>query len=265
MELSPAQWLVLCLCGGAYGFTKTGVMGVSAVIVPLMLTFFTPGQALGIALPLLIFADFITLYLFRKSVDWRRVALAVPFGLAGVFAGWRFLVYAQSLPGGAGDAFLRRVIGIIMVLVVVSGAATRLARARLGKRVDEAGAEPSRPSTLRAVLASCIAAFGGCITMISNNGGPAWVVYMMLFRLDKYHFLGTSAWVIFALNLAKLPFSIQLGYVDASTLQLNMYMIPFVVFGLLFGRWALARINQKLFDNLVQALALFGALYLLVR
>ncbi len=266
METSIVQYAILCVTGLSYGFSKTGVMGVSAAIVPLMLCFFTPGQSLGIALPILIFADFITLYMLRKSVIWRHVFRAIPWGLAGVFAGWRFLSYAQSLPDGAGDAFLRRSIAAVMVLVVISGAALRFAR-RGREEAASAGSESGaeRVGPLRYILGSMVSVFGGFTTMIANNGGPSWVVYMMLFRLGKYHFLGTVAWVIFVLNAAKLPFGIQLGYVNADTLSLNLLMIPFVLLGLFSGRWVLERISQSFFENLVQALALMGSLYLLIR
>lgn len=295
MAIDSAQYVVLCLIAVAYGFTKTGILGLSTVLTPVMLVFFTPGQTLGIILPLLILGDFVTLYLLRKSVNARQALMAIPWGLAGVFAGWRFLAYAQAMPDGGGDAFLRRVIGCVLTLVVLAGLFLRFAEKRAatmketakeaangtadestdasapeltGAKERKEGNENNggpRITPFRFCLAASLAVFGGCITMIANNGGPAWIVYLMLFRLDKFHFLGTAAWIIFILNLAKLPFCISLGYTTLSTLHINLFMIPFLLAGLLAGRWTIVRIPQKIFDNLVQALALIGAAYLLLR
>lgn len=262
MEINAAQYVVLCLIATAYGFTKTGILGLSTVLTPIMLVFFTPGQTLGIILPLLVLGDFVTLYLLRKSVNPRQALMAIPWGVVGVFIGWRFLAYAQDMPDGGGDVFLRRVIGCVLALVVLSGLGLRLAEKRLPETESEATV---RMTPFRFLFAGCLAVFGGCITMIANNGGPAWIVYLMLFRLDKLHFLGTAAWIIFILNLAKLPFCVSLGYTTADTLYLNLFMIPFLLLGLLLGRWTIVRIRQKTFDNLVQALALIGAAYLLLR
>lgn len=110
MILNSTQYLVLMLAGIIYGISKTGITGATALLVPIMLAFFTPGQALGIAIPMLIFADIITLFLLRRSVRWRIVLLGVPWALAGVLIGWRILAYAQTLPVEEGNAFLRRLV-----------------------------------------------------------------------------------------------------------------------------------------------------------
>lgn len=264
MELSTAQYVVLLLAGASYGFTKTGILGLSALVVPLMLCVFTPGQALGIALPLLIFADIVALIMLRKSVSWRNVAMALPWALLGVFAGWRLLVRVQTMPAEAGDALLRRLVAGMVALVVVSGIIVRLYRSHS----EDASKPPSvesegKTTTARYLFASLFALIGGLVTMIANNSGPAWVVHLMLFRMDKHHFLGTAAWIIFILNVVKLPLSIQLGYVNMDTIKLNALMMPLVLVGLFAGRWVVDRVSQKWFDNSVQLCALLGALYLL--
>ena len=267
MELTTAQYIVLMLAGVTYGFAKTGITGVTAILVPLMLTVFTPGQALGIAVPMLIFADMMALVLLRRSVRWRIVLQAVPWAMAGVLAGWRVLAYAKTLPVPEGDDFLRRLVGGIMVIVVVAGVVVRLYRAR---RVETAAPEnpspsgsPSGMSPSRYAFTAFIAVFAGCVTMIANNSGPAWVLYLMLFGLDKYFFLGTAAWLFAIQNIVKVPFVVQLGYTDIGTLHLNLYMIPFTVLGVILGRWVVGRVSQKVFDNTIQVMALMGALYLL--
>ena len=266
MEPSFGQWCALVFSAFTYGVTKTGFPGISTIAVPVMLYFFTPGQSLGITLPLLIFADIITITVLRRSVSWKNVFMGLPLGLVGVVCGWRILSYAQSLSDGDGDVLLRRIISAILVFVVVSGALLRLHQRREAKRGEQIvlGNTPRPMTPGRLTLSSLLAVFGGCITMLANNGGPVWVVYLMLFRLEKFFFLGTVGWIFFIQNVAKLPFSIQLGFVNRETLSLNLYLIPMVLLGLASGRAMVKRVSQKLFDNITQLAALAGALYLLL-
>lgn len=263
MELSAPQWIVLVFAAFVYGFTKTGILGFGIVLSPLLLYFFTPGQSLGMVLPLLIIADLIALVMLRKSVRWRYVFIAMPLALAGILVSWRFILYTQTLPEGEGDLVLRRFIAGMIVFVVVSGGLLRLARALRKTPGDGAAPTAGRLPLSHLLFAVFVALLGGAITMVANNSGPAWVVYLMLFRLDKFHFLGTAAWIICFINVTKLPFSIQLGYVTADTILLNLYLTPLVVAGVFFGRWVTSRLSQQSFDNIVQGLALLGALYLL--
>lgn len=267
MELSITQYAVLLVAGFIYGLAKTGITGLTALLVPIMLAVLTPGQALGLALPILLFADCLTVVILRKSVSWRNVYLAIPSSMLGVLIGWRILVYAQSLPAEGGDGLLRRIIACIIIFIVISGLVMRFVQNRRSPESDEAeGAGKSSPVSMTAsrfTFASSIAFVGGVVTMLANNSGPAWVVYLMLFRLDKFHFLGTVAWIILILNAFKMPFAVQLGYVTADSLQVNVIMVPMLLVGLYCGKRLLQWIPQRLFDNVVQVLALAGALYLL--
>lgn len=266
MELTTAQQLVLLLAGLIYGFTKTGILGLTSLLTPLLLYFFTPSQSLGIALPMLLFADLLALVVLRKSVSWRHVLLALPWALLGIFISWRFLNWIQgNMDLDAANLLLQRLIAGMLSFVVVSGAVLRIVRSRRPAPPEAVDAPPTPMSRPRFLFASLVALLGGLITMIANNSAPAWVVYLMLFRLDKYHFLGTAAWIICIINMTKMPFSIQLGYVTWDTFRINLYMAPLVVVGVFLGRWVIGRISQKFFDNLVQALALSGALYLLLK
>lgn len=252
------------LAGIIYGASKTGATGVSVLLIPVMLHYFTPGQSLGIALPLLIFADLCALVLLRRSVNWRIVAQTMPCAFVGVYFGWRVLAYAQAMPDGTGDEMLRQIIACVMLFVVVSGGAMRYARERNPEEAVDSAAPP-RLTPGRRLFAVCVAIFGGIVTMLANNGGPPFVLYLMIFRLNKFYFLGTAAWIFCILNISKMPFSIQLGYVTMETLRVNLLMVPFVLVGVAAGRWAMTRMSQRLFDNTVQILSLAGAVYLLFR
>ncbi len=264
MELSFAQMVVLACGGMIYGISKTGIFGIATVLVPMMLYLFTPGQALGLAIPMLVMADVAAIILFRKSVCKRLVLLALPWAFTGIFLAWRFLAWAQALPDNAGDPLLRKVISGLIVFVLLSGLTVRVFKSRFE--------DPDRPpeivhapfTLLRIVLSGLIALVGGFVTMVANNSAPAWVVFLMLFQLQKFNFLGTAAWIVFTLNVTKIPFAVSLGYVNTNTLLINLYMVPFLIIGLTVGKFVANRLSQRFFDILTQTLALLGGIYLLL-
>ena len=57
----------------------------------------------------------------------------------------------------------------------------------------------------------------------------------------------------------------KLGLIDGPSLLLDAALVLFVVPGALLGRWAVDRINQRLFEQLVIAATVVGAIQLLVR
>lgn len=262
MEPTTAQYLVLAVAGLLYGLGKTSVLGLGILVTPIMLAFFTPGQALGLIQPLLLFADVVTIVALRKTVNWRHVAAAAPWGVLGVVIGWRVLAYTQTLPADVAETVLRRIVVVVMTGVVCAGLLQRLAQSRRAA----APAVPGGPVPLwRKVVAAGLAVTGGAVTMVANNSAPVWVIYLAQYRMDKFTFLGTGAWLFLFINASKIPFGAHLGYITADTLGLNLMMAPMTVLGIWLGKKLTGRISQRFFDNLVQGLALAGALYLLLR
>lgn len=265
MELGAAQIAVLACAGFIYGLSKTGIFGIAAVIVPMLLYLFTPGQALGIAIPMLVMADMAAVFLFRKTVCWRLVLLALPWAFIGIFLAWRVLLWADSLPDHEGDSLLRKLISILIIFVLCSGGVVKILRKRFESvRIPGPEFVHAPLTAARLALAAPVGLIGGFITMIANNSAPAWVVFLMLFQLQKFYFLGTAAWIVFFLNTTKIPFAVNLGYVNLDTLWVNMYMAPFLIVGLFTGRKIATKISQRFFDILTQSLAFIGGLYLLL-
>jgi uncharacterized membrane protein YfcA len=99
----------------------------------------------------------------------------------------------------------------------------------------------------------------GFTTIVSNAGGPIMVIYLLAMRLSKMEYMGTMAAFFFVLDLFKLPFMIKLGLITPVGLTLNLALAPLVIAGTILGRWLLGRINQRVFENIVLALALAAA------
>lgn len=89
-------------------------------------------------------------------------------------------------------------------------------------------------------------------------------MYFLVARFPVHAFLATAAWFFAVMNVIKLPFSIGLGIVDAGTLYLDAVLVPAVLLGAWCGWRFAARMSQQLFDRLVIAMTVLGALWLVV-
>jgi len=65
-------------------------------------------------------------------------------------------------------------------------------------------------------------------------------------------------------NLAKVPFSTNLGLIAPATLAINAVLAPCVVIGLLVGRAFLRRLPQRAFETLVLCLSACAAARLIL-
>lgn len=90
-------------------------------------------------------------------------------------------------------------------------------------------------------------------------------MYLLSAGFRKLGFLGTSAFFFLIVNVSKVPFSVGLGLIDAHSLLLDAALALFVVPGAFLGKWAVSRINQKLFEQLVIVATIAGGLQLLLR
>jgi uncharacterized membrane protein YfcA len=91
--------------------------------------------------------------------------------------------------------------------------------------------------------------------MVANAAGALMTIYFLMAGLPMLEFLGTGAWLFLVVNLFKLPFSIGLGLIDASSLGTDAVLAPVVLLGAGIGYLLVRRINQRTFEWLALALA----------
>ncbi len=265
MDLSPVQWLILNFTAFMYGFNKTGIVGCAIICTPMMLLTFSPGLTLGIILPLLVVADICTTILLRRSARWDVIPKAIPWAIIGTVLGW--WIARQSVRMGAeGELLLKKGIAAILVAMVLFGFYLRVRPDLVTRKGEVAGlaGEPGEARKSAKPWFACVMGIiGGLTSMLANNGGPAWVVFLLSLGLGVKEFLGTAAWLFLILNLTKVPFALNLGFITGETLSVNLYLLPALALGLVVGGWAVKRLSKNTFDNITQVIALLGALYLL--
>ena len=88
--------------------------------------------------------------------------------------------------------------------------------------------------------------------------------HLLARKFDKMAFVGTCAWFFFLTNLTKVPLSWNLGLISASSLMLNLALLPAVVCGMALGRYLLGKIPQASFDWLLLVMSTAVALRMIV-
>jgi hypothetical protein len=229
MTLSAVQWACAIVAAVMVGIAKTAISGLSALNVALLAYVFPSSkQATGFILPMLIFADCIAVHSYRRHTQWPYLWKLFPWtGLGVVLIG-----------------------GIILALVAL----TYHLRSR-----------PPRPETgpVHWSAAVFIGVLAGFVTLVANAAGPLMATYLVAMRLPKMQYVGTAAVFFLLINLFKVPFMVALGLVTWESFKFNLLLLPAVAVGAAFGRWALTRIDQKLFERLVLGLSAVAGVLLL--
>jgi uncharacterized protein len=228
------------------GISKTAVSGLSILAVALLSYVFPSSkQASGLVLPLLVFADFVAVFTYRRHAQWRYLWKLFPWTAIGVVLGFVAL-------GRISDHGARLMIGVIILALVALS---------YWRRRRPAVAEETPIHWSIAIFVGVLAGF---ITLIANAAGPLMAIYLLSMRLPKMQYVGTAAVFFLLLNLFKVPFMAALGLITVASFKFNLILLPAVILGALLGRWLLTRIDQKLFENLVLGLSAVAGLLLLV-
>jgi uncharacterized membrane protein YfcA len=245
------EFAALAFAALLVGFSKTAVSGANTVSLAIFAAVLPARASTGVLLPVLIAGDLLAVATYRRHAHWPTLWRLFPAVAAGVVVGTVFLMWAD-------DAIVRTSIGAILLLM----AAVTVWR----RRTADAEQEPESVTTPAGRLkARSYGVLGGFTTMVANAGGPVMSMYLLSAGFRKLGFLGTSAFFFLIVNVSKLPFSAGLGLIDGRSLLLDLALVAFVVPGALFGKWAVNKINQRLFEQLVIAATVLGGLQLLLR
>lgn len=225
------------------GMSKTGFGGLGIVSVALFAQLFPAKESTGALLPLMIFADCFAVWFYRRHANWPDLVMLLPATLAGIVCGWWLM---PRIPDGSFTILLGWVILGLMVLTV----AQRLRPSMMHRMGDHPW------------LGLAAGWATGVTTMLANAAGAIAAFYFLARRMDKMTFIGTAAWFFLIGNLAKVPFSVQLGLITPSSLVFDALLLPLVVAGALAGRLLLRLVPQRLFEWITVALAAMAGLRL---
>ncbi|MCB9451911.1 MAG: sulfite exporter TauE/SafE family protein [Anaerolineaceae bacterium] len=226
------------------GLSKGGLGGPVpvALVTPLLSQVMPASQAVGIALPLLMFADLFALKFYWRQWDGQQIKLMLPAGLVGVLIGSLLLV---TLANSGQNVALRRILGVFTLIVVIYKVG--------GNRLT---ALHYTPHNWHGYLAGITSGFGSAL---ANVGAPPFTAYMLLQEVTPTAFIGTTTLFFAIINAAKLPGVLSSQNVlNLEQLVGILWAVPLIPMGVWLGRRFINIINPKAFENLMLVL-LFGA------
>lgn len=245
--LLPPHFAAVLLAGfGALciGLSKSGLSGTATLNVVIMAKVFGAKASVGLVLPLLIAADFMGYWINRHAGSWRPVWAMAPPAILGVIAGWWGLDLVDN-------ATARVLIGWLIMGLLAFKLLLDWKRQALLAMTDHGG------------FAWGMGFTAGVTTMLANAAGPVMTVYLLSRRLEKRQHVGVFTRFFLFINLFKVPFSANLGIINARSLATNLVLLPAVVLGILIGWWVLRRLPQKAFEWVLFALTLLAAAWLI--
>lgn len=249
----PFTIAIAILAAYGIGLAKTGIAGVGILAVALF-SIAMPGRvALGVVLPLLVFADCFAVMYYRRHAVWSHLWRLFPWAALGIVLG-------AIAVGRINDHQVSRLVGWLLLGLTAIQAAQKVQeivdhRRRLALPADpgsDLGVTELKIGVLArgGVITIALGILAGFATMVGNAAGPLMILYLLAARLPKMEFVGTGAWYFFCLNLFKVPFSMHAGLLTPQTLKIDWQLAVFVVLGALTGRPLLRRVDQKLFEAL---------------
>ncbi|MFJ5531123.1 sulfite exporter TauE/SafE family protein [Streptomyces sp. NPDC093261] len=250
-HISGWGFAALAFAAMIVGFSKTAVSGANTVSLAVFAAVLPARASTGVLLPVLIAGDVLAVLTYRRHAHWPTLWRLFPAVAVGVVLGTLFLIWAD-------DGVVRTSIGAILLLMT----AVTVWRRRTADRQGDPDAVTTHAGRIKA---RSYGVLGGFTTMVANAGGPVMSMYLLSAGFRKLGFLGTSAFFFLIVNVSKVPFSAGLGLIDGRSLLLDAVLAVFVVPGAFIGRWAVNRINQRLFEQLVIVATVVGAAQLLLR
>jgi uncharacterized membrane protein YfcA len=187
-------WSILPLALlGAFlvGLAKGGLPVIGMLAVPLLALYIEPMIAAALLLPIYLISDAFGVWIYRREFSRRNLVILVPSGVAGVGAGYLAAPYLSV-------TMLNLMIGLIGIGFVVYGWILQPVQ--------------GQPRPARLLPGLFWGAMTGITSFVSHAGAPPFQVYALPQRLPKMVFAGTSTILFAAVNFAKLPPYLALGY-----------------------------------------------------
>lgn len=244
-SLSALDWVLIVFCAMLIGMSKTGVPGVSMIVVPTLALIFGGKQSTGILLPILITADVFAVIYYHRHAKWNHLVRALPWAVAGLFL-------ALWIGNLVNDEQFKRIIAITVFVSIA-----------LMIWKDYGYKKEFTPD--KWWFAASMGIVGGFATMIGNVAGPIFAIYLLAMHLDKNSFIGTTAWFFFIINVTKFPLQAFVWKnIGLNTLAIDLIVMPAIFLGGLLGIYIVKRIPEKAYKWFVIIITVLSAFLILL-
>lgn len=242
-SLSPAQLLysagivtVAYLIRGIAGF------GSGLIAIPLLLLLNLP---ITLVVPLVVALDYLASasqgIKNRRAIAWREIWPLLPFSFVGVALA---LYVFKTIDG----ALLRHSLAVFIILY-----ATYTLLAKLPRKIYHRG---------WAVPAGSL---GGLIGTLFGTGGPFYVIYLQLRRLDKTPFRATFAAIFLIDGAGRIAGYLLLGFFTLDFSWLLAVLLPVMLLSLYLGGRIHLAFSQETFKRAISVLLVVSGIALLLK
>lgn len=232
---------------------------------------FPAKQSVGALLLYLIVGDIIATIYYRKSADLTELKKLIPWVAIGIFIG---LIILNTI----NDTTLKNTLGVLIILLVIG----EIFRSQFKLNIidmkgipfigvygetQESGdtpAPPSSPYSASTWLRITVGVAAGIATAIGNAAGPIMAIYLLLTKLNKNSFMGTTALFFLIVNLSKVPAFVYLKIIQPSHIYTFLLTFPFILIGAIIGKRFLKHISTSAFNILILVFTAIAGLLLLI-
>ena len=228
------------------GFLRNAVGGgIGLALTPVLTSFLAPQPTLALIGLLLLLSDPISLWLYWRRWDATEARRLVPAMLVGIgLGGW--------LVAGLSAAALRQVIGGAALLFGLVQLAVLL-------RGRAPSAAPSAPP-----VAVGVGLLAGVASTVAHSGGVVLGLYLVGRPLSSAGVVATGTLAYAISDVAKVGTYAAIGWVTVPLLLATLAATPFLYLGSWLGYRLNARIPRRAFALTLIAIALAGAVRLLL-
>lgn len=239
------SWVILFVTALFVGMSKTGVQGLTILVIPLLAMAFGAKTSTGLMLPVLCFADVIGVSYYRRKAEWKYIVRLLPTAITGFFLA---LWVDHLIPATEFKHLMGGCLALVLVVMLWSQ----------WKGKENMMADYWWYGSLFGLL-------GGFTTMIGNAAGPVMAVYLLSVRMPKLAFVGTNAWFFLCVNFLKLPLQVFAWHnINLTTLAIDVCAIPFVLIGAYLGIRLVKILPEKEFRIFTTIVTIISVLVMLL-
>ena len=179
----------------------------------------------------------------RRKIDWKNYLIIVGLMFPFLFAG-------RALQSLADTAVLKRILACFIIFV----SAFRLIQFFLLKKEKE--------SSLK--WYSYVALMGaGVVHGMFSSGGPLAIIYASSAIKEKDSFRSTMCLLWVTLNTILTISYVIDGSVTSEIMKTVLYLVPFLIAGIVLGNLVVKHVNEKVFSVVVYACLLATGIFML--
>lgn len=228
LPTDPIFYFVASIAVILVGLGKGGFAGLGSASMPIMTLVIDPISGAAILLPLFIVQDAVGVWAFRKTVDWRILAWALPGAAVGTFLGWLLAANVSVWVVEAAVGFIAIAFGLNR-LMAMRGTSVSVSKAQ------------------REPYGLFWGAISGFTSQVALAGGPPFQIWAMSRNLSRDVFVGTSALFFAAINWFKVPAFFALGQFTERNAALTGIFLPLAIASTFAGVWLVRRIAPERF------------------